>query len=100
VLTDSPFETIQAEEQHRHHAQVEHVFAEWADGPRSRLPSGSFPVIAAGVVVVAIARPAVHRNPDERQDRLADGIPSPNSAPKVTLDDLSIIWLCLNPVVD
>src|SRR6266487_3495072 len=32
VLTDSPFEP-QAEEQHRDHAVVEQVFADWTDGP-------------------------------------------------------------------
>jgi Transposase DDE domain group 1 len=43
VFTDSPFETLQAEEHHRDHAQVEQVFADLADGPLAHLPSGSFP---------------------------------------------------------
>jgi hypothetical protein len=55
VFTDSPFETIQAEEQHRDHAQVEQVFADWTDGPLAHLPSGSFPANAAWVAVAAIA---------------------------------------------
>ena len=55
VLTDSPFETIQAEEQHRDHAQVEQVFADWTDGPLAHLPSGSFAANAAWVAVAAIA---------------------------------------------
>jgi len=33
IFTDSPFETIQAEEQHRGHAQIEQVFADLAGGP-------------------------------------------------------------------
>ncbi len=34
VFTDSPFElVIQAESQHRDHAVVEQVFADWNDGP-------------------------------------------------------------------
>jgi Transposase DDE domain group 1 len=39
VFTDSPFETIQAEDHHRDHAVVEQVFADWADGPLAHLPS-------------------------------------------------------------
>jgi len=39
VFTDSPFELIQAEEQHRDHAIVEQVFADWTDGPLAHLPS-------------------------------------------------------------
>jgi hypothetical protein len=42
VFTDSPFETIQAEEHHRDHAQVEQVFADLADGPLAHLPSVIF----------------------------------------------------------
>jgi hypothetical protein len=38
VFTDSPFELIQAEEQHRDHAVVEQVFADWYDGPLAHLP--------------------------------------------------------------
>jgi len=38
IFTDSPFEIIQAEEQHRGHAQVEQVFADLADGPLAHLP--------------------------------------------------------------
>jgi hypothetical protein len=38
VFTDSPFATLQAEEQHRDHAQVEQVFADLADGPLAHLP--------------------------------------------------------------
>jgi hypothetical protein len=42
VFTDSPFETIQAEEHHRDHAQVEQVFADLADGPLAHLPEVIF----------------------------------------------------------
>ena len=55
VFTDSPFTLIQAEAQHRDHAQVEQVFADWADGPLAHLPSGSFPANAAWLTLAAIA---------------------------------------------
>jgi len=55
VFTDSPFATIQAEEHHRDHAQVEQVFADWSDGPLAHLPSGSFPANAAWAALAAIA---------------------------------------------
>ncbi len=55
VLTDSPFATLQADEQHRGHAIVEQVFADWADGPLAHLPSGSFPANAAWLACAAIA---------------------------------------------
>ena len=40
VFTDSPFQLAPAEEQHRDHAVVEQVFADWTDGPLAHLPSG------------------------------------------------------------
>jgi Transposase DDE domain group 1 len=55
VFTDSPFVTLQAEEQHRDHAVVEQVFADWASGPLAHLPSGSFPANAAWLALAAIA---------------------------------------------
>jgi hypothetical protein len=55
VFTDSPFVMLQAEEHHRDHAQVEQVFADWADGPLAHLPSGSFPANAAWLALAAIA---------------------------------------------
>jgi hypothetical protein len=55
VLTDSPFATIQAEEHHRDHAQVEQVFADLTSGPLAHLPSGSFPANAAWLACAAIA---------------------------------------------
>ena len=55
VFTDSPFELIQAESQHRDHAVVEQVFADWTDGPLAHLPSGSFPANAAWLTCAAIA---------------------------------------------
>ena len=54
VFTDSPFETIQAEEHHRDHAIIEQVFADWNDGPLAHLPSGSFPANAAWLACAAI----------------------------------------------
>ena len=40
VFTDSPFELVQAEEQHRDHAVVEQVLADVTSGPLAHLPSG------------------------------------------------------------
>jgi hypothetical protein len=55
VFTDSPAELVQAEEQHRDHAVVEQVFADWTDGPLAHLPSGFFPANAAWLACAAIA---------------------------------------------
>ena len=55
VFTDSPFELVQAEAQHRDHAVVEQVFADWTDGPLAHLPSGFFPANAAWLTCAAIA---------------------------------------------
>jgi hypothetical protein len=55
VFTDSPFATVQAEEQHRDHARVEQVFADLTDGPLAHLPSGSFPANAAWLACAAIS---------------------------------------------
>ena len=38
VFTDSPFELVQAEGQHRDHAVVEQVFADVTSGPLAHLP--------------------------------------------------------------
>src|SRR5580704_16640550 len=55
VFTDSPVELVQAEEQHRDHAIVEQVFADWTDGPLAHLPSGFFPANADWLACAAIA---------------------------------------------
>jgi hypothetical protein len=55
VFTDSPFELVQAEEQHRDHAIIEQVFADWTDGPLAHLPSGKFAANAAWLTCAAIA---------------------------------------------
>jgi hypothetical protein len=55
VFTDSPFTLIQAEEQHRDHAVVEQVLADWTGGPLAHLPSGSFPANAAWLALAAIS---------------------------------------------
>jgi hypothetical protein len=55
VFTDSPFTLLQAEGQHRDHAIVEQVFADWTDGPLAHLLSGSFPANAAWLACTAIA---------------------------------------------
>ena len=54
VFTDSPFALVLAEEQHRDHAVVEQVFADWTDGPLAHLPSGSFAANAAWLTCAAI----------------------------------------------
>ena len=43
-----------SEEQHRDHAVVEQVFADWTDGPLAHLPSGSFTANAAWLTCAAI----------------------------------------------
>ncbi len=55
IFTDSPFVTLQAGEQHRDHAQVEQVLADWTSGPLAHLPSGSFPANAAWLALAAIS---------------------------------------------
>jgi hypothetical protein len=55
IFTDSPFTLLQAEEQHRGHAQAEQVFADWTDGPLAHLPSGCFPANAAWLALAAIS---------------------------------------------
>ena len=55
VLTDSPFELIQAEGQHRDHAVVEQVFADVTSGPLAHMPSGVFAANAAWLSIAAMA---------------------------------------------
>jgi len=55
VFTDSPFVMLQAGEQHRGHAIVEQLFADWSGGPLAHLPSGSFPANAAWLALAAIS---------------------------------------------
>jgi hypothetical protein len=55
VFTDSPFVMLQAEAQHRDHAQAGQVFADLADGPLAHLPSGSFPANAAWLACAAMS---------------------------------------------
>ena len=55
VFTDSPFETVQAEGQHRGHAVVEQVFADVTSGPLAHLPSGRFAANAAWLSIAAMA---------------------------------------------
>ena len=55
VFTDSPFPTLQAEEQHRDHAVIEQVFADLTSGPLAHAPSGRFAANAAWLALAAIA---------------------------------------------
>jgi hypothetical protein len=47
VFTDSPFQLVQAESQHRGHAVIEQVFADLIDGPLAHFPSAQFNANAA-----------------------------------------------------
>jgi Transposase DDE domain group 1 len=55
VFTDSPFELVQAEDQHRGHAVIEQLLADLNDGPLAHLPSGKFNANAAWLAAAAIA---------------------------------------------
>ena len=55
VFTDSPFELVQAEGQHRDHAVVEQVFADVTSGPLAHMPSGVFAANAAWLSIAAMA---------------------------------------------
>ena len=55
VFTDSPFETVQAEGQHRDHAIVGQVFADVTSGPLAHMPSGVFAANAAWLAIAAMA---------------------------------------------
>jgi hypothetical protein len=54
VFTDSPFELVQAEGDHRGHAIIEQVLADLYDGPLAHLPSGKFAANAAWLSIAAI----------------------------------------------
>jgi hypothetical protein len=54
VFTDSPYELVQAEEQHRGHAIIEQAIADLSDGPLAHLPSGKFTANAAWLAIAAI----------------------------------------------
>jgi len=55
VFTDSPFELVQAEGQHRDHAIVEQVYAGVTSGPLAHMPSGVFAANAAWLTAAAMA---------------------------------------------
>ncbi len=59
VFTDSPFELLQAESQHRGHAIVEQVFADVTGVPLAHMPSGVFAANAAWLAIAAMARTLV-----------------------------------------
>jgi hypothetical protein len=54
VFTDSPFQLVTAESQHRGHAIIEQVFADLLDGPLAHLPSGQFHANAAWLQLAVI----------------------------------------------
>ena len=55
VFTDSPFELVQAEGQHRGHAVVEQIFADITSGPLAHMPSGVFAANTAWLSIAAMA---------------------------------------------
>ena len=55
VFTDSPFELVQAEGQHRGHAIIEQAFADVTSGPLAHMPSGHFAANAAWLSIAAMA---------------------------------------------
>ncbi|WP_433499155.1 IS1380 family transposase [Sphaerimonospora sp. CA-214678] len=55
IFTDSPFDLVQAESQHRDHAAMEQVNADLIDGPLAHLPSGIFTANAAWLTLAVIA---------------------------------------------
>jgi Transposase DDE domain group 1 len=55
VFTDSSFQLVQAESQHRGHAIIEQVFADLLGGPLAHLPSGKFNANAAWLQLTATA---------------------------------------------
>lgn len=56
VFTDSPFDTLTAEAQHRDHAgAIEHVFADLYDSALAHFPFGKFAANAAWLTLAALA---------------------------------------------
>jgi Transposase DDE domain group 1 len=54
-FTNSPFETLQAERQHRHHAVIEQVIADGKASALAHLPSGRFNANAAWLILWAMS---------------------------------------------
>ena len=81
VFTDSPFELIQAEGQHRDHAIVEQVFADVTDGPLAHMPSGSFAANAAWTGLRRHRPQPAARRRRPGQPRLCQG-PRRHAAPR------------------
>lgn len=54
-FTDSPYQTLHAERQHRHHAVIEQVIADGKAGPLAHLPSGHFNANAAWLTLWAMS---------------------------------------------
>lgn len=55
VFTNSPFQLVTTESQHRGHAIIEQVFADLLAGPLAHLPSGQFHANAAWLQLAVIA---------------------------------------------
>lgn len=54
-ITNSDLTTVEADQRHREHAQVEQVIAEVKDGPLAHLPSGKYAANAAWLACAVIA---------------------------------------------
>ena len=65
VFTDSPYELVQAEEQHRGHAIMELLLADLNDGPLAHLPSVIFssPIADLSDLLVCVVDSVVHGLP-------------------------------------
>jgi len=55
LFTDSTFVLVQAEAQHRGHAVIEQVLADFIDGPLAHLPSGDFAANGAWLTLAGVA---------------------------------------------
>jgi Transposase DDE domain group 1 len=75
VFTDSPFTLLQAEEQHRDHAQVEQILADWTDGPAGPPALGLLPRQRR------LARPRRHQ-PQPAARRRVPGQPRLRQSPR------------------
>jgi hypothetical protein len=60
AFTDSPLSLVDAEKDHRRHAEVEQVIAAMKSGPPAHLPSGDFQANAAWLALAAITHNLMH----------------------------------------
>jgi Transposase DDE domain group 1 len=80
AFTDSPFEILQAEGQHRGHAIVEQAIADLNSGPLAHLPSGVLNANAAWLVLAATAHNLLRAAGTRAGTRYAKAAPPPSAA--------------------